>query len=218
MLKKVIVLVTIFSLLSLYLPMFSTISYAQDIDNEIINIVKNMPKYYVLDMDIFQNRDINIAEYASKQLEYYIKQKINNPSIDIRVDNLEGGGNFTYMEFSADVSILKNGSICETVHFGWENNSQITMFALITVPSDIEKTEESYVNYAQNLIENNYNWNLPYKIEKNNNLNDKEIVLLNTEKFGTIEYKGEDISSNIFAFIPQDEIAIPEPIMIYRGV
>ena len=145
----------------------SSVIYAKDTNENIIDIVKNIPKYYIFDMDKFNSQECNIVEYVPQQLEKYIKQVINDKSIDIRVNNLEGGGNFTFMEFSADIDILKDGILCDTVHFGWEDGNQITTFALITVPSEIEKTEEAYVKYAKDIIETKYNWTLPYKIEKN---------------------------------------------------
>ena len=214
--KMPIKLLLIFTILIAILSISSVI-YAQDTSENIIDIVKNMPKYYVFDMEKFNSQEYTIGEYAPQKLEEYIKQLINDDSIDIKVDNLEGGGNFTFMEFSADINIFKDGILCDTVHFGWEDGSQITMFALITVPSAIEKTEEAYINYAKDIIENKYNWPLPYKIEKNVQLKDKEIVLLDTEKFGTIKYNGEDIEANLYSFTPQDDyIEIPEPLMIMQ--
>lgn len=212
-------------MLSIYLPILSSVSFALDNISitttqeytDISNIVSQIPKYYVFDMKNFCNDEYSIAEYTTQQLESYIKQVINDDAIEISVDNLEGGGDFTFMEWSADINIYKNQTLYDTVHFGWEDESYITVFALITIPSNINKTDEAYIEYAQDIIENEYSsWSLPFKIEKSEELKDKDIVLLNTEKFGTVKYKGEDILTNLYAYIPVDDLEIPEPLLLMQ--
>lgn len=222
--NKIFILYVILSMISIYFPILTSISFALDslktstTNIEIINLIKEIPKYYVFDMKHFHNQECSIGDYTSQQLENYIKQIINDDSIEIRVENLEGGGNFTFMEWGADVNIIKNGTLYDTVRLGWDDGSQITTFALITIPSNIEKTVEKHIEYAQNIIENTYNWTYPYKIEKNEKLKDTDIVLLNTEKFGTVKYIGEDILSNLYTFTPEDDLEISEPLLIMQEI
>ena len=153
------------------------------VEKDIANIIKNLPKYYVFDMDRIIDSKIN--EYTSQKLSEYIEQVIDDNSIKIEIDNLAGGGDFTFLEWMADINVLKNGVLCDTVHLGWEDNSQITVFGLISIAPNIKNTEEAYIAFAQDQIENKYNWKSSYKLEKYEELKDKEIVLLDTEKFGT---------------------------------
>ena len=68
--------------------------------------------------------------------------------------------------------------------------------------------------HSKNQIENKYNWDVSYELEKYDGLKDKDIVLLDTEKFGTVKYKGEDLQNNIFAFIPDG--GSPEPLVLMQ--
>ena len=198
----------------------TTIRYGDDnlelslkVTKDLVNIIKNLPKYYVFDMD--KIIDAEIAEYTSQKLAKYIEQVIGDDSIKIDIDDLQGGGDFTFREWCADVKVFRNGELSDTVHLGWEDNSQITTFGLISITPNIKKSEEAYIVFAQNQIENKYNWKSPYKIEKYEELENEEIVLLDTEKFGTMKYKGEELQDNIFSFTPDGETQ-PEPLLLMQ--
>ena len=100
MVKKLLVVTILFVLLSAYLSVFSTISYANSSDEEIINIVKNIPRYYVFDIDKFQSREIDIQEYSRIQLENYITQLINDDSIRIEIEEIGAGGSINTVSYT----------------------------------------------------------------------------------------------------------------------
>ena len=184
-----------------------------NVSKDIASIIKTLPKYYVFDMDKIVDSEID--KYTAQKVSKYIEQIIDDDSITIELDNLQGGGDFTFWEWSADVKILKNGVLSDTVHLGWEDKSQIIVFGLISITPNVKNTEESYIAFAQDKIENKYNWKNPYKLEKYKDLKNEDIVLLDTEKFGTKQYKGEDLQNNIFAFTPDGETQ-PEPLLLMQ--
>lgn len=145
--KKKFLLIT-FLFLCLFL--FSKKSYANSNEEDIINIVKNIPRHYVFDIDVFYNNEINIAEYASTQLTKYITQLINDDNIKIEVEPISGGGQLKTFEMDANIKIYINETLIDTEQFKCENNTQITMFGLITVPyKEIEKSETEKISYAK---------------------------------------------------------------------
>ena len=158
--------------------------------------------------------DSKIDEYTAQEVSKYIEQVINDDSIKIEMDNLNGGGDYTFMEWAADVKVFKNGELSDTISLGWNDNTQITVLGLISITPDVKNTEEAYIAFAKNQIENKYNWDVSYELEKYDGLKDKDIVLLDTEKFGTVKYKGEDLQNNIFAFIPDG--GSPEPLVLMQ--
>ena len=184
-----------------------------NVSKDIASIIKTLPKYYVFDMDKIVDSEID--KYIAQKVSKYIEQIIDDDSITIELDNLQGGGDFTFWEWNADVKILKNGVLSDTVHLGWEDKSQIIVFGLISITPNVKNTEESYIAFAQDKIENKYNWKNPYKLEKYEDLKNEDIVLLDTEKFGTKQYKGEDLQNNIFAFTPDGETQ-PEPLLLMQ--
>lgn len=190
----------------------NNVELSLNVEKDITSIIKAIPKYYVFDMD--KIGDSKIDEYTAQEVPKYIEQVINDDSIKIEMDNLNGGGDYTFMEWAADVKVFKNGELSDTISLGWNDNTQITVLGLISITPDVKNTEEAYIAFAKNQIENKYNWDVSYELEKYDGLKDKDIVLLDTEKFGTVKYKGEDLQNNIFAFIPDG--GSPEPLVLMQ--
>ena len=221
MAKKLLVVTILFVLLSAYLSVFSTISFANSSDEEIINIVKNIPRYYVFDIDKFQSREIDIQEYSCIQLENYITQLINDDSIRIEIEEIGAGGSINTYEWDANIKIYRNEIFLDKVQFKWENNTQIIMFGLITVPyEEEEKSESEKISYANNILDNRYMIGSldqrAYEIEKISQLNGKDIVLLDTDKFGTIKYSDEENSKNLYSIVYPDNQGETIPLMIMQ--
>ena len=221
MAKKILVVIILFVLLYAYLSVFSTISYANSSDEEIINIVKNISKYYVFDIDKFQSREIDIVEYSRVQIENYITQLINDSSIRIDIEEIGGGGSFNTYEWDANVKIYRDETLLDIVQFKRENNTQITMFGLITVPyEELEKLESEKISYAKNILENRYMIESlnqsTYEIEKTSPLNSNDIVLLDTDKFGTVKFSKEENSKNLYSIIYSNNQDETIPLMIMQ--
>ena len=171
---------------------------------KIIETIKNIPRNFVFDLEKIYNYD---SEYMFQEIEKYINEIVNDDSVKITVTNYEGGGNFTFMEWCADINIYINDELADIIHFGWDDNTQIITFGLITIPCNCEDTQEAYIKYAQNAIKYKYNWNYDFRIESSYLEN---MILLDTKEFGT-----EQIYSTLYRFIENGD-DFGEPLLLLK--
>ena len=201
MIRKLKVIFILFTILLTYFSVFSTISYASRSNEEVVNIVKNIPLYYAFDIEKFQmENSSDIVEYSNIQLKKYITQLINDDSFKIEIEEVGGGGDFNIYEWDADIKIFKGTTLIDTVKFRYDNNTQLVMMGILTVPYvNVEKDESEKITYAENVLKNRYKIDFQqydtYDIEKISQ--NKTIVALDTKN----NYSNDELINNFYQIV-----------------
>ena len=226
MIKRITVLIIIFVLLSAYFSIFSNISYAESIDTEIIEIIDNLPRFYAIDIKEWpqsQNLEGHMINNHLDEIKTYIKNLINDDSYDVELNITAGAAGSLLYEFcDVDVEVWKNNELKYKKSFKETENTQMVVFAFITVPINIETNDTAYINYAKDkinpfIINHSYYSRYTFNVKKElpEEIQNEDIVILDTEKFGTIKYNEKDITSNIYN-ITSEEYGGTIPLLIMQ--